>query len=172
MYLTELKLGEILKDIFPDEIIINNKKIIGYKELCRPDYQIPNKKLIFEFDGPTHYTSPKRILKDIENDKFYNSIGFTVIRIPYFIQIDKDFYSNILNIDRESLYNFPNGFISDVIVLPAEYCYAGINKFLNDLERFKYASNDIINSLADKCNELQIELVLPEILEYLIKESK
>ena len=70
-YLTEEKLGEILSKIYTNEIIIHNKKIPEYKNLCRPDYRLPNLKLIFEFDGSNHYTSSKRIISDLKNDNFY-----------------------------------------------------------------------------------------------------
>ena len=172
MYLSEKKLGEILQEIYPDEIVINNKKIPGYKNLCRPDYRLDKNKLIFEFDGPTHYTNSKRILKDKENDLFYQSIGYRVIRIPYFVQIDSLFFENILGITKESTYNFPHGFISEEIVLPADYCYAGILKFLNDLEKYSYIKDDIIESLISKAKDIPLSIVLPEILNSLIEGNK
>ena len=171
MYLSEENLGKLLENIFPGMEIIHNRKIPGYIEKCRPDYRIPSLKLIFEFDGPTHYTNSKRILLDKKNDNFYHEVGYNVIRIPYFIQMNKTFYKNILNIERESDYNFPQGFIEKNIIYPADYCYAGLEKFTKDLEKFSFFKDEIISSLKNACNELEEDLILPNNLKYLFKEK-
>jgi hypothetical protein len=147
-YLTEDKLYDILKLIYPDEEIIRDKKIPDQKNLCRPDFRLPNLKLIFEFDGYNHYTTAKRVVNDHHNDLFYESLGYKVIRIPYFIQLNREFYKNILNIDRDDDYIYKNGFIDDKVVLPADFCSLGVARFNKDVNgRFLYCKDEIAHSL-------------------------
>lgn len=42
--------------------------------------------MVVEFDGLPHYTSPLTIQRDFERTKFYESYGYQVVRIPFFIQ--------------------------------------------------------------------------------------
>ena len=154
-FLTEEKLGKLLNIIYSDFEIIHNKKIPNHIKASRPDYRIDELKLIFEFDGWTHFCNPNRIIKDEENDLFYNSLGYKVIRIPYFIQMDKAFYKNVLNMDRENDYFYPNGFIDDSAKLPAEFCYLGLLKFSKLLNNeYNYCREEIEISLKNKIEQL------------------
>ena len=163
-YLNEEKLGQILEIIYPKEQIVHNKKIPNYKELCRPDYRLPELKLIFEFDGSTHFCNPKRILMDEKNDLFYKSLGYKVIRIPYFIQMDSKFFKNILNLEVENLYEFPNGFIDDKATLPAEFCTLGVRKYVNLIKsNYKYCLSEIKYSLDEKIKQLGDERLVNPI---------
>ena len=154
-YLDEEKLGQVLEIIYPNEKIIHNRKIPGYKELCRPDYRLPNLNLIFEFDGSTHFTNPKRIIMDEKNDIFYKSLGYRVIRIPYFIQMNSEFFKNILNLDIGNLYNYPNGFIDNRAALPAEFCSLGLRKYIKNIKvDYGYCLDEIKQSLEVKIKQL------------------
>lgn len=169
-YLCEEKLGQVLEIIYPKEKIIHNKKIPGYRELCRPDYRLPNLKLIFEFDGSTHFTNPKRIIMDEKNDTFYKSLGYRVIRIPYFIQMDSNFFKNILNLELENLYYYPNGFIDNKATLPAEFCGMGIQKYYSLIDSdgiFNYCYSDIYESIKNKIDFLgDARLVIPPFVKH------
>jgi hypothetical protein len=81
-------LDEYLEIIFPHVNDWIHNRSFDLAEGCRkrPDYRSDTLKLIIEFDGLQHYTSPLRIQKDIESKKFYEGYGYRVIRIPYFIQ--------------------------------------------------------------------------------------
>lgn len=81
---------DYLKVIFPeipDEKWIHNKTIKGSGRRSRPDYRCETLKLIIEFDGVQHYQSPDCIKRDNENQRFYEELGYKVVRIPYFIQL-------------------------------------------------------------------------------------
>lgn len=66
---------------------------------------------------------------------------------------------------------YPHGFIDSKASLPADFCELGIKQFLNDLKKFDYLKDDIINSLRGKIVEKKdINLVLPPSLYYLIEE--
>lgn len=174
-YLTEEKLGKILDIVYPNEEIIHNKKIPEYEEKCRPDYRLPNLKLIFEFDGSTHFTNPKRIIMDEKNDLFYESLGYKVIRVPYFVQMDANFFINILNLNIGRIYNYPNGFIDEKAQLPAEFCNLGIRKFYDLLKvggLYEYCCKEIFESLGEKVKLLGDErLVYPTLTNTYIQRK-
>ena len=83
-------LDEYLKLIFPktDDWIHDKMigKVDGVLYRSRPDYRSESLKIIIEFDGLPHYQKPDIILKDERNTKLYESFGYKVVRIPYFIQ--------------------------------------------------------------------------------------
>ena len=86
-------LDEYLNIIFPEVTDWLHDKSIpieftrGIKTRRRPDYRSETLKLIVEFDGIHHYTNPDVILKDKTSTEFYESCGYKVVRIPYFIQL-------------------------------------------------------------------------------------
>lgn len=83
-------LDEYLNVIFPDTEWIHDKPL-GYVNgvYCRkrPDYRCESLKLIVEFDGLPHYQNIDVIINDENNTLFYEHLGYTVVRIPYFIQL-------------------------------------------------------------------------------------
>ena len=165
--LTESNLGENLKLIFNKDFI-HDKSFITRK---RPDYRNDELKLIVEFDGPKHYTEAKRIVDDKIRDEFYLQNGYRTIRIPMFIQLTTQTIKELFNIDFNYTQTYKHGFIANLktLVLPADFCELGISKFKNDLERFKSAKNEIIDSLKVKIEKLgNIDLVLPPSLHYLV----
>lgn len=89
-------LEEYLSVIFPytndwvHDKITDLRNIDGKKCRRRPDWRSDSLKLIIEFDGIDHYRKPDQIIKDIEANKFYESHGYKVVRIPYFIQLTND----------------------------------------------------------------------------------
>lgn len=86
-------LPEYLTAIFPEtddwihDTSCNLERVDGKKARTRPDYRSELLKRIVEFDGLPHYTSPEQIQKDAINTRFYESHGYQVTRIPYFIQL-------------------------------------------------------------------------------------
>ena len=172
-YLTEFKLGEILKQIKPHNQFVHDKSVPNSEnKRLRPDYRNDELKLILEFDGDSHYCKASRIITDIKKDNDYKRLGYKIVRIPYFIQMN----SNLLYLifDEEIDFNqvYLNGFIDKNAVLPADFCEKGIELFIADLERFTYCKNEIIESLKNKVDELgNIELVLPKSLYYLIESN-
>lgn len=87
-------LEDYLKVIFPNTSDWIHDKQLGningknYRQ--RPDYRSESLKLIVEFDGLPHYKDPEIILKDEENNHLFNSLGYKVVRIPYFIQLTQE----------------------------------------------------------------------------------
>lgn len=140
--LDESVLGEMLAAIFGPENVIKNKAFPGLK--YKPDYRIENYKLIFEFDGPRHYTTTSRALTDNYVDSLYLTAGYKVIRFPYWIQPDVKLLNDLtgLSLPKGSvLFTYPNGFIHENVLLPADFCELGVAKFSHE-----YIANSIIKS--------------------------
>jgi hypothetical protein len=164
MYLTESNLIEYLDIIYPNKTWVHNKQFLNYK--FRPDYRNDVLKIAIEFDGYQHYTKANIINRDKEKDRIYKKEGYKVIRIPYFVQLDSEVINNLFNIEIELATKYPHGFIANnnTMILPADYCELGIKRFKEDLKRFYYIREDIVNSLRHKSIELGIENVLPPSL--------
>lgn len=170
-YLTQGNLGIILSEIFSELTFIVDKSVPGSKNTrYRPDYRCESERVILEFDGDSHYCKANVILRDEEKDYDYKSLGYKIIRIPYFIQITTPvlLYAFGKEITFEQRYR--NGFIDSKAVLPADFCEMGISKFKHDLERFEVHKQEILDSLKEKITTLgDIRRVLPSSLYYLVE---
>ena len=136
-------LEKYLEVIFPDvddwvhdkcfPVIIDGKK-------CRkrPDYRSDALRLIVEFDGLPHYQNPDTIIKDEENEKFYRSCGYKVIRIPYFIQLTNKNVFKLFGV-KVNIPLFPEGYISltpEQRSTPAFLCPLGIKRMASVYKDF------------------------------------
>lgn len=169
-FLTEESLFSYLKIIYPGYEWIHDKSFIKGKRV-RPDYRCEELKVIVEFDGYNHYNSTSRIVSDINNTKLYESFGYKVVRIPYFVQMSSVVIKHLFNVEINIEQTFSHGFISDSVydLLPCDFTMLGIEKFKKDLERFEYIKDEIIESLKNKVEALHDKrLVLPESLYYLL----
>ena len=58
--------------------------------------------------------------------------------------------------------DFPQGFISEACVLPADFCMLGLSRFKHEVNHeFRGHLEEIELSLQRKCEELGTELVMP-----------
>lgn len=185
---TDNCLNKCLEKLFPNNVFVHNKflkhdgkyVINDFGQKIRPDYLCEEMKLIVEFDGDSgkngHYTDPFVIIKDYDNTAVLSNLGYEVIRIPFYVQLDKSAIKYFLNIDYDdNLYDTVNdhGFKHPLITLPSQFCEAGIYRFLNDLT---YMPKDIlikiIESLEyrikyykDKLNIFDKSLVIPKVIQ-------
>jgi len=155
-YLTEAKLGPILEQIFENEVVVPQFKFGNSK--FRFDYAIPSKKLIVEYDGDSHYRDAEVIYRDEQKDELAKKNGFKVVRIPYFVQLDKDsmedLFPDVKGVVVET--DFEQGFLTTKI-LPASFCIDGIEKFHSNLRFFGQGSRVsklIVTSLILKASTL------------------
>ncbi|MGQ4006111.1 DUF559 domain-containing protein [Francisellaceae bacterium CB300] len=171
IYLTEKRLGQILEELKPNHSFIHDKSVPNSKnKRMRPDFRCDKLKLILEFDGDSHYRSSDRIIKDKVKDADYQSLGYKVFRIPYFIQASENLWSLIFKEQIPYKQVYCNGFIDDKAILPADFCEMGVELFRLDLEKFNYARADIISSLKEKVSKKgNIDLVLPKSLHDLLE---
>jgi hypothetical protein len=149
-YLDEPSLGRFLRERL-DPAIIENKGIPGLSHRFRPDYRSESHRLIVEYDGNQHYQRAVHVLRDHVRDVVLTEAGYTVVRIPYFVQLVPETIRYLFGdrvADQTAFKTFPQGFIADTVVFPADYCELGIERFQHDLQRFAFIAADILASLA------------------------
>jgi very-short-patch-repair endonuclease len=168
-YLTEERLEMVLGELFPNVTFIRDRQVPNSGLQTRPDYRNDDLKLIVEFDGDQHYRNVQKIKREQEKTDRYSQMGYKVVRIPYFIQISTETITHLFDINLSYNQTYPHGFISKTVIMPADFCEIGIQKFKSDLKRFDYLQADILNSLKQKVEILgDKELVLPPSLYDLI----
>ena len=154
-------LDEYLSVIFPKTTDWIHDKAIGeingVKYRCRPDYFSPSLKLIVEFDGMPHYQNPDIIIKDRNNTKIYESGGYKVVRIPYFIQLTKKAVKELFGVDvkfelfDESIPSISGKERSS----PAYLCYLGIKRMAEEFKKFPEQYEANVKQLREEnCDEL------------------
>jgi len=150
-YLNESRLGIFLNERIGGEWI-HNRKVPDSGIDNRPDYRNEKHKLIVEFDGNRHYMSYEVMLKDKKKDTVYKSMGYSIIRIPYYIQLDeyviKLLFSKYTN-NFKAFNDYPHGFIDTSCYLPVDFNALGTVKYTEDLEKFSDIS-EFIKLTADK----------------------
>ena len=173
-YLTEEKLGEILRKVYKTSKIIPQYKLgprrkIDYAvQLSKSElHLVPSKlskmveedenspRLLFEFDGLLHYKSNKTVLRDLTEAPIpwnWNYMGVIegsstfMYRIPYWIQLDQYFCKTIFNIDKDFSDDYPLGFVSKKCPLPGDFSELGIKRFINE---FMFLPNSISCVIAE-----------------------
>jgi hypothetical protein len=114
---------------------------------------IESKKLIVEFDGYRHFSDPKTNFTDHVRDFDHESLGYQTVRVPYFLQLDKEcaewlFPGFFNDAPFDGFNDYPHGFIDIKALLPAAFCGVGGNKFLGILQSLpKKIRDDILSSL-------------------------
>lgn len=137
-------LEEYLKVIFPrtndwvhdktiKDLIVNGKPCKS-----RPDYRSEKLKMIIEFDGLQHYTKPDVIERDVERTQFYESSGYKVVRIPYFIQLTNKAVKSLFNVTvSEKLFDETTPSLSAKYQgSPAYLCPAGLRRMAEEFRKF------------------------------------
>lgn len=142
-------LEDYLRVIFPKIDDWVHDKILGIVNdklyRSRPDYRSEKSKLIIEFDGLQHYTKPDVIEKDLKTTELYKSLGYKVVRIPYFIQLTNKAVKTLFDIDvSEELFDEK---ISSLGIegqnTPAYLCPAGVKRMAGEFKNFpeQYKTN-------------------------------
>jgi len=150
-YLTEQKLVKLMQNIYGVNNIVSQykDKQDTYKRYTY-DIFIKSECILVEFDGDQHYSNIDTIKRDmIKNTIIDNSHLYSrIIRIPYFVQLTTEVFSHLFQKDNVIIdQDYPHGFIDKKAKLPSNYCSHGELKFLEDLERFSYIKEDILDSL-------------------------
>ena len=133
-----------LKEIFPSIDDWVHDKGVGHGLKIRPDYRSETLKLIVEFDGVQHYKNPIQIIKDIENTRAYETLGYKVVRIPYFIQLSQKAVKTLFDVDTHELFDdsIPS-LSSEIENTPAFLCPQGVIRMASEFLKFpeQYKSN-------------------------------
>lgn len=145
----DFHLSSCLKRIFPNHNFIHNKVLkINNKVILdrsgrriQPDFICEDLNLIVEFDGESwhgggHYTDPEVCFRDEDRNVILGHLGYKVIRIPFYIQLDKEMIKHYFNVAVDTpLYHmsFDHGFMMPGMKLPNYFCELCLIRFLNEL---------------------------------------
>ena len=110
----------------------------GKQSRLKPDYRSESLKLVVEFDGTHHYKYPDTIDGDIKKTKIYEQHGYTVVRIPFFIQLTKEAVKKLFNVDLDC--ELFDGSIPSLGVKgrnsPACLCSEGVKRMAREFKKF------------------------------------
>jgi hypothetical protein len=142
-------LDEYLSVIFPKiDDWIHDKGLgerNGQTYRSRPDYRSEAQQLIVEFDGLQHYMKPDVIERDARTTKVYSDLGYSVVRIPYFIQLSNRAVKTLFGVSvSEDLFDesIPSMGIKGQNT-PAYLCPAGLKRMAKEFKNFpeQYSAN-------------------------------
>lgn len=115
----------------------------------RPDFRCERLSLIVEFDGVRHYTDPIRVAKDARNDDEYCSMGYRVVRVPYWLALSREAIIHLFGVDvgcpmcmfTKSFSDNPD---NGVGVSPASYCPTGLERFRREFSGLPKGLRDMV----------------------------
>lgn len=162
---------DYLEVLYPGKVWIHDKpfgKRNGQTYRIRPDFLCEEMKLIIEFDGLQHYTNPENIRKDKTNQQIYESFGYSVIRIPYFIQLTQSVVKEMFGL--EITFELFDPVLPSMAVrwknTPAYCCPAGIERMAQDFHRYPQQYEVNLRSLEDdKDEELSGAMLLKQAMK-------
>lgn len=143
-YLTEEKLGVILKKIFPD--VVAQYKISSSGRTFKVDYFIPSTNTVVEYNGDRHYTQSKTIYRDYLLRE-YCLEKYNLVSIPYWIQLDSSTFKYYFGMDVEIGGDFRHGFWTKKCTLPADFTLDGYRVFHAEITDFLGYNSDIFNQV-------------------------
>ena len=168
-YLLQGKLEATLKQMVGEECWRG-------RELRLPDsrrrwdmaYEIQGHTTVVEFDGDQHYWDSLKIKVDTEKDSVARSLGYSVVRIPYWVQLTSETAEYYFGIRTQILQDFPHGFITTK-VFPASFSEMGISRFSREfLALPENTKNAVLSSLRDRAQDHGAEYVLPSSLRHIL----
>ena len=133
----------------------------------QPDFLSTELALIVEIDGNSdvkyggHFTSTEQAIKDIERTKKFLELGYRMVSIPPYIQLDEvmiDYYFDIKYPEKLYPAASEHGFAHPLIPLPASFCKLGVDRFNKDMETIPQSVKDkIIQTLKERISGFEEE---------------
>lgn len=160
-YLTEARLAAALRQIVGDRWSGVELKIAGSKRRWDMGFHEAGRRVVVEYDGDEHYRNTLKIKADREKDALAVASGLTVVRIPYWVQLDRVTVRHYFGFDAEISQSFPHGFISTKL-FPASFCELGLARFECELSSLPTVVREaVVRSLTDRIAEYGREWVVP-----------
>lgn len=190
--LKDTDMASVLMRLFPDFTLPDKQaylRINGRMALTQsghrvqPDFIYAPLRLIVEVDGQNlrvgHYTNAKQCVDDIEKDEVYKNNGWKVIRIPAYIQLDKEMIEFFFGIKYDKpLYTMcrEHGFLHSQIDLPANFCTLGLNRFYREMDGYPVnVRKQVLETLVQRIRQYENEgysheharkMVIPDDFKY------
>lgn len=123
-----------MKAIYPNvHDWVNDRVIPESGRKFRPDWRSELLKVVIEFDGIQHYVTPKATDANNERNRFYESLGYKVIRIPFFIQLSNNVVKKLFCVEvKEMLFDEKYPSMGTKKSSFAYMCPEGIKKAVNE----------------------------------------
>lgn len=139
-YLTELKLGDVLRELAKKcKFTVEAQWKVGNQ---RCDYALFRKKenipfVVYEFEGFRHYNSFVTQQRDLKKQQRLEDLGIRLIKIPYFVQLRQDMLLSLFPFAAhlKSDVAFPHGFISRLALTPIDYNDYGLRLWCEQLQK-------------------------------------
>ena len=160
-YLTEEKLVVALRQILGPSQVDAQFSVQGSRKRWDAAFSIGDVPYVVDYDGDEHYRNALKVKSDAEKDLEASAQGYSVVRIPYWVQLDTVTAGYYFGLNIEIVQDFPHGFISTRI-FPASFCELGVARFLRELNQLPEGVRaDVLESLAARAEEHGVEDVLP-----------
>ena len=177
-YLIEKKLGEVL-DIAATQLkglVLKRQFRIGNQrcDFAFVDKDTEKLRIVYEFDGPSHYQSSHTFELDRKKDDAVIEAGGVMIRIPYFVQLSGEALNYYLpGLALVSNVEFPHGFISKKAPLPTSFTDKGLHLFCYQLARMpRVVAEQIWSTLISRGIDENNLVFLPNfVFERIAKEE-
>lgn len=170
-YLTQPKLEAALQALVGDDWLGRELPVPGSRKRWDMAFRTANGIVVVEYDGDEHYRSALKIKADLAKDADAERLGFRVVRVPFWVQLDAVTVRHFFGLDAEVRSAFPHGFVTTPH-LPASFCELGVRRFereLNTLPEGVRAA--VIRSLEDQSRKHSAEYVLPSTLVGLLSQG-
>lgn len=165
------KLAEALRQIVGDRWTGVELKVGGTRRRWDMGFTHEHKRVVVEFDGDEHYRHTMKIKVDREKDAAALAEGLRVVRVPYWVQLDRPTFRHLFGFDADIETDFPHGFITTK-VFPASFCELGVDRFKRELSAMPPGTQAaVVASLRDRAREHGAEYVVPTALLDLLHEG-
>ena len=167
-YLTETKLATALQQIMGNLWVGGQIQLPGSRRRWDMAFRQNGRLTLVEYEGDDHYRDSLKVKADRDRDRLARESGMSVVRVPYWIQLDSATVQYYFGVSAEIQQNFPHGFITTK-VFPASFCELGVERFRLELYALPSQVHDaVIQSLRDRVREFGLEYVLPSTLRDLV----
>lgn len=97
-------LDQLLTRLFDVDDWVQDKQIPNSGRHFRPDFRSETLKTIIEFEGLPHYQNPDMIIQDNRRRRFYESLHYGLVEIPYFYQLTQATAQHLFNTDKQQAH--------------------------------------------------------------------
>lgn len=94
-------LDQLLTQLFDVDDWVQDKQIPNSGRRFWPDFRSETLKTIIEFEGLPHYQNLDMIIQDNRRRRFYESLHYDLVEIPYFYQLTQATARRLFNTDKQ-----------------------------------------------------------------------
>jgi hypothetical protein len=170
-YLTQSKLESALRELVGNDWIGRELPVQGSRKRWDMAFRTARETVVIEYDGDEHYRSALKIKADLAKDADAERLGFRVVRIPFWVQLDTATVHHYFGLDAEVHSAFPHGFVTTPH-LPASFCELGVRRFEREFDALPEGVREaVLRSLQEQSRKHGAEYALPSTLRGLLRRG-